>query len=266
MLRSLKDLEGYQVRAKDGDLGTVGNFLVDDVSWACRYLVVKTGSFFSERELLVSPMFFRNIEWPSRLFHLAMSQRKLQECPGVDADLPVSRQHERDYYRYFGYPNYWGSSGVWGLSSAPMPMEATGPLAAPIDVVEEASDDVHLRSVKFIRGYHIQGSDGEIGHVEDFIIDDETWQIRYLVVNTSNWWLGKQVLVSPFWCDKVSWESSMIYLGLSRAEVKDCPEWDPEAPVNRVYEKRLFDYYGRPVYWDQPGVEPENPSKIVRLP
>jgi sporulation protein YlmC with PRC-barrel domain len=250
MLRSLKDLEGYRVSATDGDLGTVANFLLDDESWTIRYLVVHTGGFFSERDVLISPIFLGKVEWASRHFQLDLTKEKIRQSPGTDTDLPVSRQHERDYYTYYGYPNYWGSTGIWRMA-ATEPMDTLGIEPSPAPHQGAPADDSHLRSAKFIRGYHIQGADGEIGHVDDFIVDDETWEIRYLVVNTSNWWVGKEVLVSPFWATQISWEASLIELALTRKEIQNCPEWNADAPVNRAYEERLFDYYGRPVYWDK---------------
>jgi sporulation protein YlmC with PRC-barrel domain len=270
MLRSLKDLEGYGVSAKDGDLGSVADFLLDDEGWACRYLVVNAGGFFMERDLLISPVSFRQVDWDERLFHLDLTRAKIEASPSVDTELPVSRQHERDYFRYYGYPNYWGSSGVWGLNQGMTSLARDRERERNDPRVEddETGDDVHLRSARFLRGYHVQGSDEEIGHIEDFIIDDETWQIRYLVVNTSNWWVGKKVLIAPFWAYDVSWEASMVYLDLTRHEIQNSPEWDPEAPVNRAYEERLFDYYGRPVYWDQPGPKPtpaEPAAPVSRL-
>jgi hypothetical protein len=258
MLRSLKDLEGYQVSATDGELGSVANFLLDDLSWTTRYLVVETGSYFDQREVLISPIFFRRIDWAGHLFHLALTRDRIRQSPGADTDLPVSRQHERDYFRYFGYPNYWGSTGVWGMNAAPVDMIPFNPEIGPGPEFDEPGDDRHLRSAKYVRGYHVHGSDEEIGHIEDFIVDDETWQIRYLVINTSNWWVGKNVLVPPFWATRVSWDENMVYLGLSREEIRNCPEWNADAAVNRAYEERLFDYYGRPVYWERPvPVEPK---------
>ena len=112
------------------------------------------------------------------------------------------------------------------------------------------SDEVHLRSAKELRGYHIQGTDEAIGHVADFIVDDETWEVRYLVIDTSNWWFGKKVLVAPHWATRISWEEGKIHLDLSRQAIKSSPEWDPHAAINRDYEVRLYDYYGRPVYWE----------------
>jgi sporulation protein YlmC with PRC-barrel domain len=262
MLRSLKDLERYTVSATDGDIGVVTNFLVDDERWVVRYLVVETGGgfFLGGRGVLISPISFRRADAADRRFHLALTMDKIRNSPSVDADKPVSRQHERDYYQYYGYPGYWGSSGLWGLAAYPGLLAVSGGWEAPAAVPGQAPDDVHLRSAKEIRGYDVRGSDEAIGHVDDLVVDDATWEVHYLVVDTSNWWFGKKVLVAPRWASSVSWEKRQVHVDLPRQAIKDSPEWDPTAAVNREYEARLYDYYGRPVYWVAPSRPTEAPS------
>jgi hypothetical protein len=114
---------------------------------------------------------------------------------------------------------------------------------------DEQESDPHLRSTREVIGYHIQARDGEIGHVEDLIVEDEIWFIRYLVIDTRNWLPGRKVLVAPAWAEQVNWVERRVYLDLSRETVKNSPEFDPSMPVNREYEVRLYDYYGRPKYW-----------------
>jgi hypothetical protein len=249
MLRSLKDLERYTVSATDGDIGSVVDFLLDDERWTIRYLVAETGGFLDGRQVLISPISFRQAEWLARRFHLALTMDKIKNSPGVDVDKPVSRQYERYYYRYYGYPYYWGYAEPWGTGVSPGLLAAGTWDETPAEH-SEATGDVHLRSAREVRGYHIQGSDEAIGHVEDFIVDDETWEVRYLVIDTSNWWFGKKVLLAPHWASRISWEEMKVYVDMSRQAVKNSPEWDATAAVNREYEARLYDYYGRPVYWD----------------
>ncbi len=249
MLRSLKDLERYTVSATDGDIGSVVNFLLDDKHWTVRYLVVDTGSFLEGRRVLISPISFRQVDWSTHRFHLALTKEKVKNSPSVDAEKPVSRQHEHEYYRYFGYTPYWGYSGIWGMGTFPGLLGAGRRTEPPAPPSEKVSGDVHLRSVAEIRGYHIQGSDDAIGHVADFVVDDETWEVRYLVVDTSNWWFGKKVLVAPHWASRVSYDESKVFVDLSRQKIKNSPEWDATVAINREYEARLYDYYGRPMYW-----------------
>jgi hypothetical protein len=222
-------------------------------------LIVDTGGLFDGRLVLVSPISFRQVDWATQRFHLALTMDKIKNGPSVDLDKPVSRQHEQDYFRYYEYPNYWGNTGAWGSGAYP------GLLAAGVwnEVLSEQFDkpgDVHLHSAKEVRGYHIQGSDEAIGHVDDFIVDDETWELRYLVIDTSNWWLGKKVLLPPHWADGISWAERNVHVDMSRQAIKNCPEWNATAPINRQYEARLYDYYGRPMYWDsndRPAVAPK---------
>ena len=263
MLRSLKDLERYTVSASDGDIGTVVDFLVEDDRWVVRYLVVGTSGFFDRRSVLISPISFGKADWSTQRFHVALTRAKVKDSPDVDVDKPVSRQRERDYYGYYGYPYYWGHLGVWGMATYPNVLAERGWSDAPDAHATGADGDAHLRSASEIRGYHIRGTDDTIGHVADFIVDDETWQIRYLVIETSNWWFGKKVLVAPHWATSVSWEDRTVHVDLSREAIKSSPEWNPTAGVNRKYEVELYDYYGRPAYWDSPAI-PATPAPAAR--
>ena len=114
----------------------------------------------------------------------------------------------------------------------------------------EGPEENHLRSIKEVTGYHIQASDGEIGHVEDFVVDDKIWALRYIVVDTRNWLPSRKVLVSPQWAATVDWAEQKLWVDLSTDNIKNSPEYDPAAPINRGYERTLYDYYGRPVYWE----------------
>jgi sporulation protein YlmC with PRC-barrel domain len=250
MLRSLKDLEQYKVSATDGEIGTVTNFFLDDDRWVVRDLVVDTGGFFlGGRGVLISPISFGRADGESRCFHVALTMEKIRNSPGIDTDKPVSRQHERDYYQYYGYLNYWGYPGIWGMGAYPG-LLANGWGQPP--PAHEVPGDVHLRSAREVRGYGVLGTDEAIGHVDDFVVDDETWEVRYLVIDTSNWWFGKKVLIPPCWATGGSWEERQVHVALPRTTIKDSPEWDPSVGVNREYESRLYDYYGRPVYWAPP--------------
>ncbi len=252
MLRSLKELEHYTIYATDGEIGTVVNFLFDDESWTIRYLVAETNGASGGRDVLITPVAFREVDWETRCFRLALTRDKVRHSPGIDTNQPVSRQHEVDYYRYFGYPHYWGGSSLWGSGTYPALLAA-----GRWDDVEAAAvdrpADQHLRSASEVRGYHIQGTDEAIGHIKDFIVDDETWELRYLVIDTSNGWFGKKVLVEPRWATKVSWEEGKVYFDLTRKAIHDSPTWKANAAVNRQYEVQLYDYYGRPVYWHTDG-------------
>lgn len=246
MLRSLKGFEDYTVSATDGDIGVVTDFLLDDDRWVIRHLVVNTlGHLGGRHDVLVSPISFRLAEESSRHFYLALSIDKIKNSPNVDTAKPVSRQNEVELYGYYGYPYYWGGVGIMGMGGYPPLFAPHVANVAPAPSADDPPGDAHLRSAQEIRGYHVQGSDGAIGHIEDFIVDDKTWEVRYLVIDTSNWWMGKKVLVAPHWASRVSWEERKVHMNIPRDAIKSSPEWDASAAVNREYEARLQDHYGR---------------------
>jgi hypothetical protein len=156
MFRSLKNLERYVVSATDGELGSVVNFLLADERWVVRHLVVETGSFFTERRVLISPISFRGAEWSTHRFEVAFTMDKVKNSPSLDTDKPVSRQHERDYHAHYGYPYYWGYSGSWGMGRYPYPL-ADAKRNEASSKESDASGDAHLRSVKDVCGYKVHG-------------------------------------------------------------------------------------------------------------
>ena len=252
MLRSVKDLRGYTVRATDGDIGETHEFYFDDLGWAIRYLVVDTGSWLSGRRVLLSTVSLGQPKWEKRIFPVLLTKEQVEHSPDIATDKPVSRQMEEELFSYYGWSPYW-----WGRD---MPAASVGALAVAQMIAgteeeksgtERGEADPHLRSTREVMGYHIQARDGEVGHVEDFIADDETWIICYMVVDTQKWLSGRKVLVAPAWAEKVSWADRKVHLDLSRETIRNSPEFDPSLPVNREYEVRLYDYYGRPKYWER---------------
>jgi len=247
MLRSLKALVNYKVSATDGEIGNVEDFYFDDDRWTVRYLVVDTKGRWSERrEVLISPLAFEGADWATQHFRLSLTREKVKNSPGIDLDKPVSRQHEEDYSDYYSWPYYWGFNGLWGTWASPRAL-ARSKDEEPR--VARHGGDPHLRCVCDVVGYRIHGSDGDLGHVHDFIADDDTWAIRYLVVDTSRWWFGKSVLIGTTWIERIEWLDSKVYVSLSKQAIRKSPGWRPDQPVNREYEVRLYDYYGRPAYW-----------------
>jgi hypothetical protein len=249
MLRSLKELERTSVTAIDGDVGSVANFLFDDDRWAVRYLVVETGTSFDERRVLISPISFRSVDWPTRVVRLGLTCHEIKNSPRVDTDKPVSRQHEQDYYRYYGYPYYWGAAGLWGEGWEPALLAQRAQGESPPGRPDLTGTDAHLRSVLEVSGYHVQGSDDGIGHVVDFLVDDATWAIRYLVIDTGHWWAGHKVIVAPEWATRISFDERKVFMDMTRDAIKNSPAWIEHGTVDRDYEARLHEHHGRAGYW-----------------
>ena len=243
MLRNLKDLQGYALRAVDGDIGTVKDFLFDDERWVVRHLVVETGHWLASRKVLVAAASLGAPNHDEKVLPVSITREQVKNSPDIDTDKTISRQHERDHLGYYGYPAYWDSVGVWGAGSL------AGVEAPQADVVEQQRGDPHLRSCKAVTGYHIKARDGEIGHVQGGIVDEESWAIRYLIVDTSNWWLGHKVLIAPPWIQEVSWVDSTVAVNLSRQAIRDAPAWDSALPPDREQEIDIYKHYDRTGYW-----------------
>jgi sporulation protein YlmC with PRC-barrel domain len=252
VLRNTNDLIGCTIRATDGDLGSVTTFFFDDERWAIRYVVVDTGNWLPGRKVLISPVSIRNANWTDRALEVALTRDQVKGSPDIDTQRPVSRQHESQYAAYYGYPYYWGGAGLWGAGAYPGSL-ARVQMASAIAEEQarrtERPEDSHLRSVEVVTGYHIHATDGEIGHVEHFLVDDASWEIQYIVVDTSNWWGGRRVLVAPSWIRDVSWDNSTVSVNLTRDAVKNSPEYDPVREVSRQYEEGLYSHYGHAGYW-----------------
>jgi sporulation protein YlmC with PRC-barrel domain len=258
MLRSLKHLERYKVTATDGDIGRVENFLLDDARWTVRYLVVATGGFLDGRQVLITPISFHDVDFPAERFRLSISRSKVIGSPPRSADLPVSQQYEQDYYSYYGYASYAAPGGLWGTGGHPAAL-ASGSYHAPGEQLREPLFDVHLRSARELTGYHLEAVDGSIGHVKDFVVDDETWQIRYLIIATTNWWPGTTVLIAPEWASRASWTQGTMHLGMTREAIKSSPQWNDAYPIERSYEEQLYRHYSGVQGW--PGRPPSFPRE-----
>lgn len=267
MLRSMNDLEKYTIAASDGHVGMVKDVLFDDLTWVVRYFVVETGTWLRNRKVLISPI---SIQKPNRWEHILpvlITTDQVKDSPEIDTDQPVSRQHEMDYLGYYGYPYYWGGAGLWAGGMYPYLMHpgyidslngndeihkaelAHHAARTSVSHQNHQNKDPNLRSCKTIIDYHIHAKDGDIGHIAEILVEENTWAVRYLVINTSNWWGGHQVLISPEWIKDVNWLDKSITLNLTRQLVKDSPEYDSTEQMNRHQEAEIYEHYGLTGYW-----------------
>ena len=246
MLCKVKDLKGYKLDGLDGNIGKVKEFYFDDQHWTVRYLAADTGSWLTGRQVLISPYAMGRVSEEKRGIAVNLTKDQIEKAPSLDTDKPVSRQFEEQYYGYYGWPTYWGDQYMWGA----------------LPYIERNSEkwgqtneggkpwDAHLRSTRAVTGYRAQATDGEIGHVDDFILDDENWAIRYLIIDTHNWWPGKKILLSPRWIERVSWSESKVFVNLLRETVRQSPEYTHESLPTREYEAALHSHYERLGYWE----------------
>jgi sporulation protein YlmC with PRC-barrel domain len=255
MLWNASAIKGYAIAASDGRLGSVNDFLFDDTSWMVRWLVVDTGNWLSGRKVLLPPLVMGHPHLTEHEFPVRLTKQQIKDSPDINADQPVSRQMETELYDYYGWYPYWGSGlymggygymggfGYMGGALDGPPSPETRRRQQHIADTQRNDDDPHLRSIAAVSGYHIHASDGEVGHVEDFLLDDTDWSIHYLVVDTKNWWPGKKVLISPRSARKIDWKSRLVNLDVDRDKVKGSSTYGETTMVDRAYEAHFHSYY-----------------------
>ena len=219
MLQNLKQLYGHNLAAIDGDIGHVKDFYFDDKTWVVRYLVADTGTWLTGRLVLISPHAFGSLDEPGKTLHIKLHKARIESSPSIETHRPVSRQYEVDYYRFYGWPAYWEGDAMWGLGAYPAIMPPTvAEMAA--DRKHHHRDDKHLQSTHAVTGYHIQTAEGPIGHVSGFLVDDRSWEICELVVETGHWYAGKRIMISPAKVERISYEESKVFVKLTKAEIE----------------------------------------------
>jgi uncharacterized protein YrrD len=221
MLRNVSDIAGCRIGAVDGEIGAVRELYFDDASWHIRYLVVDTGRWLSGRQVLLSPVAIRQADWMAGVLSVDLTREQVQNSPDISTDQPISRQKETEYHLYYGWPYYWT------LPMEPM-LSPTPGLEFPVEPEPAGGGDPHLRSTREITGYHLLGRDGEVGHVEDFVVDDARWNIAAILVDTRHWWPGRPVAIPPAWIRSIRWAEREVHVDLSRDEIKSRPEFQPE--------------------------------------
>jgi hypothetical protein len=247
MLYPAKILKGFALHSRDGAIGSAREFYFDDDFWTVRYLIADTGKWLTGRKVLLSPFSLLSVDSSKKEIHVNLTKKQIEDSPGLDTDKPVSRQFEDSYYAYYGWPTYWDGPYSWG----PYPYLTRDSERFEEFKRQEKSGDSHLRSTHDVNGYNVDASDGNVGSVEDFIIDDETWAIRYLVVNTGHWLSDRKVLVSPQWIENASWDDSRVIVNLTREAIKNSPELTEDLLLSRNYEIGLHGHYSRDGYWTE---------------
>jgi hypothetical protein len=267
MLFAISGLVGCPVEGIDGRVGTVKDFLFDDESWKIRWMVVDTGHWLPGRQILIHPSAIAplDVAGPTKRVLPMMSfgdtlevavrltKQQIEASPDAREDEPVTKQLESHLYDYYGWDPFWGSTYFGGSAIATPLFEP--PFIAPA-AVHQAADagnrpgdgDPHLRSAASVNGYHVHATDGDLGHVENFLADDANWDIRYLVVATRDWWPGKRVQLAPYAVKDIDLSEERINVNVTRDQVKSSPAWDPLAMADQVAEQQFHRHFGWPGY------------------
>jgi len=217
MLQNIKDLYHDKLSAVDGDIGHVKDFYFDDKTWMIRYLAVDTGTWLTGRLVLLAPHALGKLNQFEKTLHVRLDKKQIENSPSIESHLPVSRQYEAEYYRYYGWPAYWDAEAAWGLGGFPMVVPAP-------HVPPPHREDKHLQSTRSVNGFQIQTVDGVIGTVSGFMVDDRSWAIRELIVETGHWYSGKEILISPSMIKHINYENSSVEVKLTKVDIQQTAE------------------------------------------
>jgi uncharacterized protein YrrD len=234
MIQTVTDLQGDEIMARDGAIGAVEDVYFDDERWAVRYLVVDTGAWLPGRRVLISPASVDVTSSTGSTVRVGLTREQVRKAPDIDSDQPVSRRYEAAHAAHFGYAPYWSGPLLWGRAALPIAGAALPPAhPAPPEATREARTEIeegdpHLRSCKEVIGYGIEARDGSIGEVRDFVLDERSWAIRDVVVDTRVWWPGGHVHVSPDYVKRIDWGERRMHVLLTRAQVKRSGAPGPE--------------------------------------
>jgi hypothetical protein len=239
VLQRVAKLQGCRLLAADGDIGTVEEMYFDDARWVVRYLVVATGGWLSGRDVLISPYAVQTMDLQARTVAVNLTRERVRRSPDVDTAQPVSRQYETAYSQYYGYPTYWPYNTYWPAGSLPTLTPMPDRLSPPTAESSPSDPDSHLRSSSEVTGYRIRATDDLLGHLEDFLFDDETWAIRYIVIDTRNWLPGRRVLLPTDAIREVDWLHGSVHVDRTREAIKEAPEFDPDHLPAGDLERRL---------------------------
>lgn len=258
MLRKMSALQNFNLRGVNGDLGKVTDFYFDQHQFILRYIIIDTGSWLKDEQTIISTEVIKNIDYQNKLINTDLEAEKIESAPSPDKNKPVSKAVEEKLSKYFNWPLYWisdhSTAGPTILAGSPMREK----LYDFQNIIDEKSlnteDEVesNLRSFKEVKNYHIKAENKEFGYLKDLFVDEDNWQIRYLLIDTRNFFPGKKILIAPSWIQNISWDKEKIYISQTKEELKNCPEYQEkrsEQLVERSYEEKLYDHYNKIKYW-----------------
>jgi len=246
--RSIKELQKCALRAIDGEIGRCKDFLFDDRHWYVRYLLADTRKWLPDRKVLVPPPSLGNPHLEDRLLPVGLTKEEIRQSPPLEADEPVSRKYEKKWFDYYRLPYYWVGPGGFGAAPNPVPLRDF-PAPLPEDVMPRAQEGpdpeetTSLRSADEVIGYRAGAVDGEIGHIEDLIVDDVTWRIDYTVVDTRNWLPGEKVVLLPSMVQQISWPEETVQFDRTREAIETAPGYDPSRELTGAFRRALEQHY-----------------------
>lgn len=227
MPTNTQNLYGDRLVGLDGDIGRVQDFLFDDWNWVIRYLVADAAAWLPGRLVLFSPHSFGRLNRFENTLALKLTRQKIADSPALDPQRPVSRQDESAYFRHYGWPAYWEGPALWGLDALPMAVSSPRRGEPSGRGQHHHREEKHLQSALAVLHYHIQTTDGTVGHVTGFLVDDKDWSIRDVVVETGDWLSGREILIDPTRIERFSHPTSKVFARVTKAEILRNEESQP---------------------------------------
>lgn len=245
MMTELSELQKHHLECLDGTIGKLKDVFFDDEDWIIRYVVADTGGWLTGRRVLLSPAALTPEAAAQGRLPIHLTKAQIEASPGIEADLPVSEQHQRDLHAYYGWQPYWGMAPYQMAGMMP-PSVPDSSVETPAPAPEPPRGDPHLHSAAHVRGYTIEANDGTIGHVADFLVALEDWTIGALVVDTRNWLPSRTVVLPSTAIEGIRWGSRKLVVRLDRETVKHAPEYDNTVPLPPDFERRLEESFRDP--------------------
>jgi hypothetical protein len=263
MLYSTHAITKVKLRSSDGAFGDIKDVYFDDISWIVRYLVVDIGTWNASLLVLISPEALTHFSEDDKAFHTELTRQQIAESPPFDSEKTVSRQHEERLSQYYGWNPYWTtpmgaypwpgiytyppfsqeSEGMDRWQSDSLPPTVARELEARID--QGKDEEIHLRSFNEVRKYGLRATDGDLGILEDLLIEPETWRITHMIADAKRWWPGGEVVIDRGLIQNIDWYEQKIEVLMSRDEVKNAPPYDRDQGITEAYQQALSQYYLR---------------------
>ncbi|GGD02692.1 hypothetical protein GCM10007216_36830 [Thalassobacillus devorans] len=260
MLYFASTLKNYNIQANDGELGKVKDLYFDDKKWTVRYLVADTRKWLPGKKVVVSPSGVKAVDTGEEVVHVENNKEDIRHNATLEEKQDFSYEKEMELSDTFGWKQYWAGEFLWGGYLTPMdPVEEPARAAEPQTTQEPPiNDNVHdrkdkLRSSESIKGEFkhgvVHGENGKIGYIKDLMIDEGTWRIRYLLVDTSEWSTNERVLLSPDWLQSVDWLTNDFYIDLKLETIEDGPNYEKDQTVTKEFEEMIYRKYRKEPYW-----------------
>ena len=257
MLRLTKELINYNVKAFDDEIGKVNDFLFMDEDFIIRYMVVNIGALVFGRDVLISPNELGEPDWVSKQFPVNLTKEEIQESPDIKTDQPISAMDLERLHDHYKWPKFWTPLNTAGTGPSTPSQTSIGAVkpehrtdTARLAIEKQMQlDGPKLRSIHEVIGYDVDANDGVAGKIEDIIIDDKNWRLRYIVIKTGNIFNNKNVILAVDWINWISHRNSKLRVDMPVKLIEQSPEFDPQTPMTRREEEVFYDFHGKPYYW-----------------